>query len=155
MGTAQLFKTAFVSAVVVAGFLSTAVAEPAQTGAPARRRPFDTIGQRETALVIDQYGKPVSVVRHRTAGVKAAIFSAQPGRIDPDSVVVFEVHAVGMKGRKLRWRCLATEDVKECFATPVSLRFRDGDRKLILTATARPRVLMTEPAASYAVTSGE
>ena len=105
----------------------------------AEKKPLMPKASRQTVVDIDSYGKKFTIERNRSAGREYATFSAEPARIDDDSVLLFEVHSTSPDGAIQRWRCIAVEDVAECLGQARRFRYVVGDKKMVLSVTAQPR----------------
>lgn len=134
MGTKKKFTLGMVGgAVAVLGLATAATADES-------RKPFTYEAPRESTLELKRYEQPMTVVRERTEGKSQAVFSAPAQPIDRNAIMVFRIVSVAQDGREMpRWRCVAVEDVSECFGKPVKLRYLPDDIRLELTAVAKPR----------------
>lgn len=94
---------------------------------------------RSTALEIDRYEVPLSIVRTRSPGQRAATFYADPQLIEASAVLLFEIKSKQGAHEVSRWRCLAVHDVAECLGAPVRIRYLPSDSALVLTAVSKPR----------------
>jgi hypothetical protein len=91
--------------------------------------------ERETELSLQRWETPAVLERRRSFGRKNAVFHAEPQAIAPDAVLVFEVASEG----KLRWRCIAVDDVAECLGAPVRIPYQKTDEVLRMSVQAVPR----------------
>lgn len=91
---------------------------------------------RTTEVDVSQPDSPVRVVRQRAPGRQEAVFDAQAAAVEPGAYVRFDIHAEGERGATPRWSCVATNDVSDCFASPVTVRYLPGDARMVLTVTA-------------------
>jgi hypothetical protein len=104
----------------------------------AGRAPLVVAKLRTTELRVDRYNKVEKVVRMRHEGKASASFTAEPMLIDQGAVMLFEIRSVSKKGAVSRWRCIAQNDVAECLGTPVTVRWLEGEDRMILTAVMKP-----------------
>jgi hypothetical protein len=108
------------------------------SSAPAlARKPLSYEPARETELAFDRYEETRTIVRHRSRGKQAAIFTAAQQPIDKGAAMVFEIRSESDQRQIPRWRCVALEDVRECFASPVRVPYLEGDQRVVLTVTTR------------------
>ncbi len=88
---------------------------------------------RQSTLSLDTYFQAAQVVRHRTPGKQSVRFSAAAQAIQPGAVAVFEIRSVGKFGAHLRWRCVAVENVNECFEKSVKVKYLPHDQLVALS----------------------
>ena len=112
--------------LIAAAFLTLFLAAPAEGAKP----------EREGAAGASQFirvGADRQVVEHvRQPGEIAASFKVASGAVPEGAQVVFEVHAIRGAERVLRWRCVAVEDLAECFVEPLLIAFAAADQALRL-----------------------
>ncbi len=115
-------------ALTAAAFLSLFLAAPAQ-GAEKGSAAF----RDSSSAQFVKLGDGIQVVEHvRQPGEVAASFQLEPAPVPEGTHVVFEVHSIRGAERVLRWRCVAVEDLAECFVQPLLIAFRTGDQTLRL-----------------------
>lgn len=129
--------TLFHATALVIALFSTSVARADAPKAEQAPRASSRVRAREVKL--ETYEAPVEIVRSKTRGMKVAAFGAEPQVVEPTSVILFEIRSVSTRGSVDRWRCIAVENVSECFPNAVRLSYLPGDQRMILTVTAKPR----------------
>lgn len=87
--------------------------------------------ERVTAVSMAAYNES-KIVRERTDGKKAVTFSAMQEEIDKAAEVVFEIRSESKVAEIPRWRCVARSNVRECFDTPVRVKYLEGDERMVM-----------------------
>ncbi len=96
--------------------------------------------ERVTAVAMDDYHAS-TIVRARTPGKSAVTFSAMEEEIAPNAEVVFEIRSESGEGDGTRrWRCVARDNVSECFDKPVRVSYLDDDQRVVLEVRVQQRV---------------
>ncbi len=89
---------------------------------------------------LSKFYVPAVFVQRRTSGKKVAVFRAPSRSLSEDSVLLFIVESVDDRDRRVeRWRCIATEDVKDCLLDRQRFRFLPEDQLIVLTAMMLPK----------------
>ncbi len=120
-----------VSMCAVLGFASEARAE--------RPSPELDLGdKRVTAVVMDAFHES-RIIRERSPGKKAVTFTAMNEQIDAKAEVVFEIRSESSDGDLPRWRCVARDNVNECFDKPVRVAYLAGDDRVVMSVRVQRR----------------
>ncbi len=115
-------------ALTAAAFLSLLLSARAEGAEPFRH----TSGGRQVSEFV-MMGHGVQAVEHRRQpGEVAASFQLEPGPVPAETEAVFQVVSVRGETQKLRWRCIAKADIRECFQVPALFSFLPGDELLRL-----------------------
>ena len=101
------------------------------------RQPFEHSSAKTTEVRFDHYEQTRSIVRERTFGRRAAVFSVEARKLD--APLLFEVVSVSAKGKAKRWSCLAIERTSECFAARIRVPYQANDQRIVLTVTPKPQ----------------
>lgn len=115
---------------------------------PPARKPIVADTERTTVIELDHYGRTTVIERARTRSKRAAVFTAAAQPIDPGAMLVFTARSISPAGNVERWRCVATRNVSECFARPLSLSYLPGDTSIVLVVEVVPVGAIEVPAAS-------
>ena len=100
------------------------------------RQPFEHSAPKTTEVRFDHYEQTRSIVRERTFGRRAAVFSVEARKLD--APLLCEIVSVSAKGKAKRWSCLAIERTSECFAARIRVPYLAQDQRMVFTVTPKP-----------------
>ena len=93
---------------------------------------------RTTVVPMDRYHHEARIVRERSVGKDHVRFSADAQPIERSAVVQFEIRSESDDRAVVRWQCTARENVSECFAQPVKVRYLPEDERVVLAVRVEP-----------------